>query len=238
MSASVQLRPPRRHQYPGRRRRCRSVCDESEYQNSAIISFTDAHSSCNEALDDGPSIPQSPGAYSAGVTLEKTDDSVFNFLYGLIFALVHFTLTTVMSPVLSKNSSHRATTMHLAPPRQEVDLEIAHASSDDSSCASSRCSERRVRFERRYVSPKPHSHERSRPPLGRVGVSSGSSICSLSSCESSVSSSSSVNSVSHCSGRDSRLNSVYGKHPIERIRVAPRNRAQERAHHTTCFVRP
>ncbi len=239
MSSSVQLRPPRHHQFSSRRRSCSSVCDEPEYQNSAISAFPDAHISCHESLDDGPSIPQSPGAYFAGVTPEKADESVFDLLYRVIFAVVHFTLTAVMSPVLSKNSNHRTTTMHLAPPRPDIDPEIARTSLDDTSCASSRCSERRVRFERRYASPPPHSHERSRPPLGRVRFPSGSSICSVSSCDSSVSSSSSVENTSHCSGRDSRLNSVYGKHPIERIRVAPRSsRTQQRAHHTTCFVSP
>lgn len=81
--------------------------------------------------------------------------------------------------------------------------------------------------------------EKRRPPLGRIGVNPTTSRCSVLS-ESSASTATTPSSVSICSSRSnvkrsSYMQSAFGRHPLDRIRMSATG-SSPRTHHSTYFL--
>ena len=81
--------------------------------------------------------------------------------------------------------------------------------------------------------------EKRRPPLGRIGVKPTTSRCSVLS-ESSASTAPTPSSVSICSStsnvkRSSYMQSAFGRHPLDRIRMSTTG-SSPRTHHSTYFL--
>ena len=206
-----------------------SMSDSYDYDRSMPQTVSEAHVSCHDALNEGPLQPLSPGRSTVCNTPTK-DDCVFDLLYRLVFVVVHMALSIILAPVVkSKKTSQPPSVCESSRPEHDPEIAITPTVNNIVHTTPVCHRERQVRFERRGKSSS-LPVDRPRPPLGRMGVSTSyPDVASLSSCDSSVSSSSSGESVaySHCSSsRDRRLNSVFGRHPLQRIRVAPRPRTQ------------
>ena len=223
---------------------------------------------------------------------EKESPQFFDFLYQVIFSLVHLALTAVLTPVMGRKKSKksRRTNSHHAaaeyqqqccppsppikcmsstmPPPSHMDMmddpesgmsvssgSVSSHSSRDSSHSSHRSSsypqqQHHQPILRRASQQQPHQSslddiyregsrktvrfpvpERSRPPLGRIGAHSSSSVSS-----SSVSSTSSSSSSAESRRESTRRTTSRREGSSHRRTPSPLGRLASRRMHSTYFL--
>ena len=221
--------------------------------------YDDRSSSCVPPPADWVNHNQPPS--SSVMTRSRTGgESHFDFFYHAIFTFVHSALTILLAPVLknttrrprrssSPSRTQRATAMPPQSLHREVDPELAmppqmnyDRSSSNNNSSILKSHQRRDSYQQqqqaaqsaaaaksvRFPEPK-----RSRPPLGRISSSIGSTTTTTtasSSTSASVSSSESSRSSSSLSSSSSSSDGSRGR--ISPWRVSP----SPRTHHSTYFL--